>query len=75
MRTENEVIKDFKKLGYDIIENDNMCLKINIDDCVIRISKYSKEYKCYWKDRQLASVIDMQEHKLLTELFTIWGWL
>ena len=75
MRTEEEVLKDFEKLGYDIIENNDCCIKLNFNDCIIRISKYSKFYKCYWKDSAYANVIDMKEHKLLNELFSIWGWL
>lgn len=75
MRTEKEVLKDFEMLDYEIIENNDYCIKLNQNDCIIRISKRPKNYKCYWKDSELASVIDIQEHKLLTELFIIWGWL
>ena len=76
MRTEEEVLEDFVKLGYDILcHNGQHYIKLNNNDYIIRISKSSKCYKCYEEDSKLALPIEIEEHKLLTELFTIWGWL
>lgn len=42
---------------------------------MIRISKCSVWYRCYREDSELAVPIDMQEHKLLHELFICYGWI
>ena len=69
MRTQNEVIKDFEKLGWKITQYD--------DDFIILcygavgrivILKYAKNF-------HINGVCNMAEHLLLTELFTICGWL
>jgi hypothetical protein len=75
MRTEEEVLKDFEKLGYEIVSNGSGFIKLNNKGDMIRISKYSMWYRSYFEDSELAVPIDMQEHKLLNELFSIWGWL
>ena len=75
MRTEEEVLKDFEELGFDIIYTRQYAIELNNDNCTIRISKYSKWYRCYDKYNKLALPVTMQEHKLLTELFQIWNWL
>lgn len=79
MRTEEQVLKDFKKLGYYmtikkegffyngvILDNKYSDEKINIS---FDLKVYDKESDTF------GSSIHMQEHKLLNELFTIWGWL
>lgn len=76
MRTEEEVLKDFEKLGYDIIYYRQHYIKLdNNNNYIIRISKCSKTYKSYEGDSKLALPIEIEEHKLLNELFSIWGWL
>lgn len=75
MRTEEEVLKDFEKLGYDIIYNGQHYIKLNNNGYMMRISKMTKKYKCYDEYSKLAIPIEIEEHKLLTELFSIWGWL
>ena len=75
MRTEEQVLEDFKKLNYDIIENDYCELRLNNIGCIILIHKYEKNYQSYWENSDIPSIIDIEEHKLLHELFTIWGWL
>lgn len=75
MRTEEEVLKDFKKLKWKIsIDNDifidlvgSTSSKNIYCDKHIRIYKKIKSYR--------NTEITMEEHKLLTELFQIWGWL
>lgn len=75
LRTEEEVLKDFERLGYNVVANGDWYIKLNYNGDMIRISKYSKAYKCYDEDSKLALPIEIEEHKLLTELFSIWGWL
>ena len=76
MRTEQDVLNDFEKLGYVIIRNDNSILKmendkyiriqVNKGECYMNYDKYSPH---------LSMPITMQEHNLLNELFQIWGWI
>ena len=80
-RTEADILKDFELLGLVIAKNDDFEL-ILIDDCdrMIAIYKTLKRYDCYYfsegyKPLQLSTDITMQEHKLLNELFNLWGWL
>jgi hypothetical protein len=71
MRTEKEVLKDFEKMGWTIKINTNKTLifqRLGNDELEI-----SKEYKEYWSCNE--SSIAIYEHKLLNELFSIWGWL
>ena len=75
MRTEEEVLKDFKKLKWKVFRNNNqmLCLLFYnkgsiVQDKEIIVGKKNRLYRTY-------DYISMQEHKLLTELFTIWGWL
>ena len=75
MRTEEEVLKDFEKLGYKIKENTNIELVLGTKFFFIKFKKLSKVYHTYYEDSKLQSTINMQEHKLLNELFSIWGWL
>lgn len=75
IRTEEEVLKDFEKLGYNVVANGGCFIKLNNNGDIIRISKYSMWYRSYCEDSGLAVPIDMEEHKLLNELFSIWGWL
>lgn len=79
IRTEEEILKDFEKLGYYmtikkegffyngiILDNKYSGEKINI----------SFDLKAYYKESDtIGRSIHMQEHKLLNELFICWGWL
>lgn len=71
MRTEQDVLNDFEKLGWYVARNDEddftLRLKENLT-CAIWIDKLTKEYS-------MSCCLDMQEHKLLNELFQIWGWI
>ena len=75
MRTEEEVLKDFEKLGYEVIQNNDTRLVLQNDDIEIYFYKYDREYGKEDIFSNEANRIDMQEHKLLTELFQIWKWL
>ena len=80
-RTEQDILKDFEALGYAIIKNDEYCLiLVNEWNHIIEIDKTCKRYQCYYYTEytnqfELSTYIDMQEHKLLNELFALWGWL
>lgn len=70
MRTEQDVLKDFEKLGYKLLYNNSFCLVFERNN--LYTLSISKQYKEYWTDGEIS--INMQEHKLLNELFQIWGW-
>ena len=86
IRTEEEILKDFEKLGWIVVDNNvDLVLKRLVKEMFIEIYPY-----CYIhinKEKQTYSVIDihnganyryelsMKEHKLLHELFICWGWL
>ena len=72
MRTEEEVLKDFEKLGYKIIKNTKTWLEI-YDEFLGNKFLISKEDKAYCVEN--GEPISMLEHSLLTELFQIWNWL
>lgn len=74
MRTEEQILKDFEKRKWSIYANEPKFIilayfkKNDIFSArEIRIYKSTQSY--------VASELNMQEHKLLTELFSIWGWL
>lgn len=78
MRTEQEVLKDFEDLGYEVVCNNNLRIELNNNGVIITISKIKRRYSCKgydYLDKEMAVHIVMQEHKLLTELFTIWNWI
>ena len=82
MRTEQDILKNFEALGYEV-KNKNSKLTLfkwlsHFSEYyeVIDINKYEKTYgKAIRKIELKCGVFTMQEHKLLNELFTIWGWL
>ena len=80
MRTEQDVLNDFEKLGYEFSEF-TKCYWLRKDniknDLTIVIDKELHNYRCVLeiKGDFHYGDIGMQEHKLLNELFTIWGWI
>ena len=78
-RTEQEILKDFEKLGWKIIQNDEFNLIMNNSNVfILDITKACKvgAYTCYDTTKnQSALYIPMQEHKLLNELFEVWQWI
>ena len=67
MRTESEVLKDFEKLGWKIFYGRKHVLFFG-EEKTMQIYKWKKiSYEC--------TNITMHDHKLLTELFTIWKWI
>ena len=81
MRTDEEVLKDFEKLGYEV-DNDDDALILSLQETLGAIIRYvtifvSKRRKRYMVKSisETFQSIGMEEHKLLNELFTIWGWI
>jgi hypothetical protein len=70
-RTETDILKDFEALRWIVSRNDEDDFTLRLKGnptCTIRIDKLTKEYS-------MSCCLDMQEHKLLNELFICWGWL
>ena len=74
MRTEQEILKDFEKLGYKV-KNDSEVLRLKNNFIEIYVYKKDKEYGKEDIFSCEANRFTMPEHKLLNELFNIWGWL
>ena len=69
MRTEEQILQDFEELGYSAMFQNHTHLELERNDVeYIRIFKWDETYTS-------SAVLGMQEHKLLTELFNLWGWL
>lgn len=67
-RTEQEILNDFENLGWEVTQNDDSCMIICFNNFArIVILKCAKRYS-------INNLCNMQEHKLLNELFAIWGW-
>lgn len=74
--TEQDVLNEFEKIGWQVTRNDNICMILKMEDIVLTISKISKWYNCCLpiaNDYRWA--INLHDHKLLHALFKIWGWL
>lgn len=75
-RTEDDILKDFEKLGYKIVVNNaSMIYLTNKSGITLHINKLMKWYGRYNEDNEIARYIYMQEHKLLNELFEVWQWI
>lgn len=73
-RTEQEILKDFEALGYEIKVNKASMLYLTNDyDVTIHINKLLKGYRRFYDNEK--NYIPMQEHKLLNELFNCYGWI
>lgn len=68
-RTEADILNDFEKLGWEITQNDDSCMIICFNGFArIVILKCAKRYS-------INNLCNMQEHKLLNELFEVWQWV
>lgn len=74
MRTEQEILNDFKKLGWEVAKSPVMYSLIK-QTKRIYIHIDTNEYTISGSQAQVFNVLNMQEHKLLHELFICWGWL
>ena len=89
-RTEQEILNDFEKLGYKIKRGFEGYYKYNAlvlyliipnyypdgegfdKEIVINLDKHT--YECCNILYETPEPITIQEHKLLNELFEVWGW-
>lgn len=77
-RTEQDILNDFEKLGYEFAKF-TVCYHLKKDMgaiCkTIIINKNTHSYCCVIDNctpHLIAGEIELQEHNLLSELFTIW---
>ena len=75
MRTEKQVLRDFKDMGYKITFDDEDEIYLEYDLTMIEISKVFKCYRSYYTLNKVSVFVSVEVHKLLHELFKIWGWL
>ena len=79
-RTEQDVLKDFEALGYKLeINSKYHTIQLSKQIIKIRIFKNARSYEKYFNDddtnNHISVLTTITEHKLLNELFKIWGWL
>ena len=76
MRTEEQVIKDFEKIGYKLTQVNEYLIKLQKEWDGILIDFKNKTYLKSYGTFDFDSVsITVEEHKLLHELFKCWGWI
>lgn len=77
MRTESQILKDFRNMSWEIIKNDEhkLILENELTNAKITLYKHSRSYECAIDlgFTVVPSFINFQEHKLLHELFEILG--
>ena len=76
-RTEQDIIDEFIILGYKLVSNNENQLVLNHSNFyTLIINKKAKGYLAENRfNNSKGSFFDMREHKLLNELFNIYGWL
>lgn len=78
-RSEEQVLNDFKDLGYIIEKNNDELLQLNIpsDGCTILFTKADKlcnKFPSEGSSRKRCS-LSTKEIELIKELFKVWGWV
>ena len=73
--TEQQILKKFEELGYEIKKEDTIIVITNHITTTITINLTRKYYICTGNDGLSFQCISLQEHQLLHELFKCWGWL
>lgn len=77
MRTEIEILRDFEEFGYKIYRGENeifiyeLYIEIEID---FELKEYQKQ-RAIGVGKWVSCCLTLKEHKLLHELFELWGWL
>lgn len=76
-RNEWFILSEFKKLGWFIMRNTSYYLELVKDSFIIGIDKENRTYAAKYSEGENSYIafFDMEEHKLLHELFDLWGWL
>lgn len=72
VRPEEVILKDFNKLGYEVKNRKDYTLLAYKDNNDLDIILWHIDES--YATREPRS-LNMQEHKLLNELFICWGWL
>lgn len=83
MRTEEEILQDFKKLGYEkqYCEETACWFYKRFGHQQLKHifigREFSKSVSCVMidKEKNEFGFLDIEEFKLLHELFELWGWL
>ena len=70
---EQKIYKEFEKLGYRIIYNNDDLLEFEHVKFLNNI-EINKEHKWYGNSSENIIQLDMKEHQLLHKLFELWGW-
>lgn len=71
IRTEEEILKDFEKLGYEVKKTSTYIDLVYENDSSIIITIWLSDMTYALS----SSFLDMQEHKLLNELFKCYSWI
>lgn len=75
-RKEQDILKDFETLGYEVrVNNASMLYLTNDNSIVIHINKLMRGYMIFDGSDYGGHFTTIQEHKLLNELFKVWQWL
>lgn len=77
MRTEQDVLDEFEILGYKLVTNNDKELTLQHSDFyTLKVNKKAQGYLAINRfNNRTGIMFDLLEHKLLHELFCIWGWL
>ena len=72
-----EILKEFEKLDWVAMRNTPYVLELVKGSFVIEIDKANRAYSAHYSEynNRYVTFFDMEEHKLLHELFECWGWL
>ena len=79
MRTEQEILKDFEKLGWHkskYTSRAQLILEFHDDETTcfnLEIDKYFKAYRLFANTPFRSMLLPLAEDKLLHELFERWG--
>ena len=74
--TEQEILKKFEELGYEVKNiYDDLILTCIEKNTIIGVDKIRKTYFTREFDVKEYQLLDMQEHQLLTELFKCYKWI
>ena len=74
--TEQQILKKFEELGYEILYNFNRYIRLKDKKSfkAFTIRGKKRQYVCHHYQSMMALIITPKEHQLLHELFKCWGW-
>ena len=76
-KTEQDILDEFEILGYKVEVNDEKELVLSHSNFYqLKVNKQAQGYLAVNRfNNRNGIMFDLAEHKLLNELFIIWGWL